>query len=291
MPSSIADRVAGLTGRDVATVIPLGTSHTWELYRAERADASPLFVKAAAGHDPDGVPVGLFRAEALGLGWLRRSFGAPVPAVAGWDDTMLVLDWVEESAPSPEAAERFGHALAAMHLAGADSFGAEWDGYIGPLPLDNTPHDSWPEFYAEQRVRPYLRRAADRGALTASDVRLVEKVLDAIDDLAGTPEPPARLHGDLWNGNVIWQDDGAVAVDPAAHGGHRETDLAMLSLFGLPHLDRVRDAYNEAAPLASGWRARVPLHQLHPLLVHVCLYGAAYRTTALEAARAALNAG
>jgi fructosamine-3-kinase len=87
-------------------------------------------------------------------------------------------------------------------------------------------------------------------------------------------EPPARLHGDLWNGNVLWGLDGQVwAIDPAAHAGHRETDLAMLSLFGLPHLPRVLDAYLEASPLADGWEDRVPLHQLFPLLVHACLFG------------------
>ncbi|GAA3965659.1 phosphotransferase [Thermobifida alba] len=285
---SVAARVTELTGREVAAVAETGTSHRWRLYRVELADGTPLFVKAL----PDGAPGidGLFRAEALGLDWLGRSFGSPVPPVAGWDERTLVLAWVEERPPSPEAAERFGHQLAAMHLAGAESFGATWDGYIGPLPMDNTPRSAWPEFYAEQRILPYLRRAADRGALTPGDVRLVEKVLDALDHLAGDPEPPARVHGDLWNGNVLWQDDGAVVVDPAAHGGHREADLAMLALFGLPYLDRVRDAYNETAPLSEGWRARVPLHQLHPLLVHVCLFGAAYRTMVLETARAALRA-
>ncbi|MFC4560344.1 fructosamine kinase family protein [Nocardiopsis mangrovi] len=267
----------------------MGASHAWELYRAELADGTPLFVKALGSGADDAPFAGMFQAEALGLSWLGRSFGSPVPDVWGWDPRTLVLSWVEERPPTPEAAERFGHRLAGMHLSGADSFGGSRDGFIGPLPLDNTPSDDWPEFYAERRLAPFLRRAADRGALTPPDVRIVEKVIDAVADLAGEPEPPARIHGDLWSGNVLWQDDGAVVVDPAAHGGHREADLAMLALFGLPHLDRVRDAYNEAAPLAAGWRARVPLHQLHPLLVHVCLYGAAYRTTTVDVARAALR--
>ncbi|MDA8370847.1 MAG: fructosamine kinase family protein [Nocardiopsaceae bacterium] len=287
--SPVAARVAELTGKDVESAVLLGTSHEWELYRAELAGGASLFVKAFPQHVPEAEFAGMFPAEALGLAWLGRSFGAPVPEVHGWDDRMLALSWVEERPPTPEAAERFGHQLAAMHLTGADSFGAGRDGFIGPLPLDNTPAAAWPEFYAQQRIAPYLRRAADRGALTPADVRIIEKVMDAIEDLAGDPEPPARIHGDLWNGNVIWQDDGAIIVDPAAHGGHREADLAMLALFGLPHLDRVRDAYNESAPLAAGWRGRVALHQLHPLLVHVCLFGAAYRTTTVDAARAALR--
>ncbi|MBB6173136.1 fructosamine-3-kinase [Nocardiopsis mwathae] len=289
MAPTVADRVAELTGRAVATLAPLGSSHAWELYRAELDDGARVFVKALPDAAPEGEFAGMFATEARGLAWLGGSFGSPVPEVLGADDRTLVLPWVEEAPPTPEAAERFGHQLAAMHATPAEYFGAPRDGFIGPLPLDNTPRDSWPEFYAEQRLLPYLARATDRGALTPADVRVIERAVDSIGDLAGRPEPPARIHGDLWSGNVIWQDDGAVIVDPAAHGGHREADLAMLALFGLPHLDRVRDGYNEAFPLASGWRERIPLHQLHPLLVHVCLFGAAYRITALNAAQAVLR--
>ena len=100
------------------------------------------------------------------------------------------------------------------------------------------------------------------------------------------PAEPARLHGDLWAGNVLWSASGPVLVDPAAHGGHRETDLAMLALFGLPHLDRVLAAYDEAWPLDDGWRDRVALHQLHPLLVHAALFGGGYGRQAVSAAAA-----
>jgi fructosamine-3-kinase len=89
----------------------------------------------------------------------------------------------------------------------------------------------------------------------------------------------------LWSGHRGW------LIDPAVHGGHRETDLAMLALFGAPHLDRIIAAYQDVSPLAGGWRDRVPLHQLHPLLVHVCLFGGSYRDSALAAARSALAAG
>ncbi|GAA2000242.1 fructosamine kinase family protein [Nocardiopsis rhodophaea] len=285
----VADRVAELTGRAVAALAPLGSSHAWELYRAELADGTDAFVKALPDGTPDGEFGGLFATEAWGLEWLGGSFGSPVPEVLGADERTLVLPWVSERPPTPEAAERFGHQLAGMHAIPAEYFGAPRDGYIGPLPLDNTPRDSWPEFYAEQRLLPYLAQATDRGVLTPSDVRVIERAIDAIGDLAGAPEPPARIHGDLWSGNVLWQDDGAVIVDPAAHGGHREADLAMLALFGLPHLDRVRDGYNEAFPLAAGWRGRIALHQLHPLLVHACLFGAAYRIITLNAAQAVLR--
>jgi fructosamine-3-kinase len=96
--------------------------------------------------------------------------------------------------------------------------------------------------------------------------------------------PAARIHGDLWSGNVLWTREGAVLIDPAAHGGHRETDLAMLALFGLPHLDRLQEAYDEAYPLAEGWADRLGLHQLFPLLVHACLFGGGYGVRAAQTA-------
>ncbi|MFD6949150.1 fructosamine kinase [Nocardiopsis sp. TSRI0078] len=285
---TMAERLGVLLDRDVRRAARAGSSHDWDISYAELADGTRLFVKAL----PRGAPSsGVLTAEARGLEWLGRAFGSPALDVLAWDERILVLPWVEECEPTVQAAERLGRQLAGMHMTGADRFGADWPGYIGPLPMDNTPSDDWPRFYAEQRLRPYLRRALDQGALTPNDARVVEKVVDSVEDLAGDPEPPARVHGDLWSGNVLWREQDAVLVDPAAHGGHREADLAMLALFGLPHLERVRDAYNEVAPLASGWRSRAALHQLHPLLVHVCLFGAAYRTTALEAARTALRGG
>ncbi|WP_373295677.1 fructosamine kinase family protein [Nocardiopsis terrae] len=288
LTGTLAERVSALLGREVRRAARAGSSHDWTLSYAELADGTRLFVKSLArGAEPTGVLV----AEARGLEWLGRCFGSPAIAPLGWDSHLLVLPWIEQREPTPAAADRLGRQLAGTHLTGADGFGADWTGYIGPLPLDNTPSRDWPRFYAEQRLRPYLRQALDQGALTPADARAVEKVVDSVEELAGEPEPPARVHGDLWNGNVLWRERDAVLIDPAAHGGHREADLAMLALFGLPYLDRVRDAYNEVAPLSSGWRGRVALHQLHPLLVHVCLFGAAYRTTALEAARTAYRAG
>ncbi|MEU2038859.1 fructosamine kinase family protein [Nocardia niwae] len=153
--------------------------------------------------------------------------------------------------------------------------------------MPNTPTGRpWPQWYAEHRLAPYLVRAAPH--LGADGTRLIERVIDRIDELAGPAEPPVRIHGDLWSGNLLWTRERAMLIDPAAHAGHRETDLAMLALFGAPHLDRIQAAYHEARPLADGWRTRMPLHQLHPLLVHVVLFGAGYRSQTLAAAAAAL---
>jgi fructosamine-3-kinase len=240
-------------------------------------DGTSLFAKSL-----DAAPPGFFAAEVAGLRWLAEG-PVPVPGVVAETADLLVLEWVAPGSPSAAAAEEFGRALAALHRLGAPGFGAPWPGYIGSLPLDNTPTGSWPEFYAERRVRPYLRSAVDRGHLAPDDAAAIERAVEAVEDPA---EPPARLHGDLWRGNVHWAADGrAWLVDPAAHGGHRETDLAMLALFGAPYLDRILAAYDEAHPLADGWRDRVGIHQLHPLLVHAVLFGGGYGARAAAVCR------
>jgi len=242
-------------------------------------DGTDLFAKTRADAPPD-----FFTSEATELAWLRETGAVPVPDVIAATPEILLLEWIEPGEPTAEAAEELGRGLGALHRSGAETFGAAWQGYIGVLPLDNTPATSWPEFYVEQRCRPYLRLAADRGAFDAAEVAAIERALGRVGE--PTAELPARIHGDLWSGNVHFGRDGrAWLVDPAAHGGHRETDLAMLALFGAPYLDRIIASYDEAYPLADGWRDRQPLHQLHPLLVHAALFGAGYAGQALAAAR------
>lgn len=233
-------------------------------------------------------------AEAAGLAWLAEPGAVPVPGVRGHDERWLVIDQVEPGEPTAVAAERFGRGLAELHAAGAPGYGAAPPGgpvlaTIGAAAMRNETAPTWAEFYVEHRVLPYLRQAVDAGTLDAAEATVVARAVDAVPAAAGAAEPPSRLHGDLWSGNVLYGRDGlAWLIDPAAHGGHRETDLAMLALFGAPYLDRTQAAYREAAPLADGWADRVPLHQLFPLLVHTVLFGRSYAARTVGAARAVL---
>jgi len=274
---------------------PVGGGDVCTASRLTLDDGTSLFTKTwpSGGATPSSgtPPQGFFEAEAAGLTWLRAAGAAAVPEVIVVLPNLIALEWVEPDAPSAAAAEHLGRSLAGLHRAGAAAFGADWPGFIGPLPLDNTPSAGpWAPWYAERRLRPYLKISADRGALSATDVAAVDQIIQNIDRY-GVSEAPARTHGDLWPGNVLWGADGrGWLVDPAAQGGHRETDLAELALFGgAPHLDRIRSAYTEAYPLADGWRERVPLHQLHLLLVHTAAFGPGYRDAVRDAADAVLR--
>ena len=252
-------------------------------------DGGSLFVKSWSGPGP--APDGFFAAEAAGLRWLAEPGAVAVPEVVVATDELLALAWVPSGPATPAAAERFGRELAALHRAGGGAaFGAPWPGYIGRLPQDNVAVPGpWSAWFGAYRLVPHLRASAARQALAPADVALVERVLARIDRYA-VDEPPARIHGDLWPGNLLWTAERVWLVDPAAHGGHRETDLATLALFGgAPHLDRILAGYQEVWPLASGWAARVPLHQLHLLLVHTALFGATWREAVVGAARAVLR--
>ena len=275
---SVTEAVAEITGLEPVAVHGLSTS-VWEV---ELADGDLVVVKRTDGAE----------AEAAGLAWLAESGTVPVPGVRGHDSRWLVIEQIEPGHASSEAAERFGRQLAALHSSGANAFGeappgAPAEGTIGSAAMDYASEASWPRWYAEHRIAPYLARAT---ALTSAEKAVIEQVRDRIEELAGPAEPPARLHGDLWSGNVHWAAGGRVwLIDPAAHGGHRETDLAMLHLFGCPHLDRVLLGYVAESPLADGWQRRIPLHQLFPLLVHVELFGRTYAHQAVTAARQALR--
>ena len=271
----IAKRAEELLGSSVVATAPVAGGDISTATRIRLSDGTTALMKTF--HQ---APEGFFEAEVRGLRWLAEADGVAVPEVLGHDHECVILRWVEPGKSTVDAAIAFGQALAATHGAGVAAYGMDDEGYIGRLPLPNRTAPTWAEFYATRRVLPYLKLARDRGAASEQDAATIESVIGRLPDLL-PEEGPVRLHGDLWNGNVLWGLDGVVRViDPAAYGGHREADLAMLSLFGLPHLPRVLDAYSEAAPLAEGWEDRLGLHQLFPLLVHACMFGGGYAARA-----------
>jgi fructosamine-3-kinase len=235
------------------------------------------------------APRGFFACEAAGLRWLADAGAARVVQVMAVDDHGLDLERVESASPTLEAAHAFGRDLARLHDAGAPAFGSppsgwEGDGFFGPLDDPSSliagAHGTWGAHYADDRVAQVVDLL---GAVLPQPARSdLERVRERLH--AGTwddDDAPARLHGDLWSGNLLWTPDGAggveaVLIDPAAHGGHRLTDLAMLELFGAPHLDAIFEAYDAAHPLRAGWRELLGLHQIYPVGMHAVLFGGGY---------------
>lgn len=262
----------------------LGGGDINEAFQAELEGGSEAFVKTRGQVAP-----GEYAAEARGLEWLAEPGALRTPRVLAVADEYLALEWITPGHLDAAGEQELGSGLAATHVAGAARFGdpgggdgADADAEVrspplfGSLRLSNEPTDDWPTFYAERRLLPLARIACDRGALERAGVHAVERVSERMAELCGPQEPPARLHGDLWTGNVMADADGRPwLIDPSAYGGHREVDLAMLRLFGAPS-QRVFAAYDEVAPLADGWQDRVGLYQLLPLLVHAVLFGGSY---------------
>ncbi len=293
--SELADAVERATGRRVGDARRVGGGCINEGWRVELEGGGRAFVKTRQD-----VPEGEYAAEAAALRWLAEPGAVQVPAVLGVSDEpggggmrLLALEWVDEGSLDSRGAEALGRGLAAMHAAGADGFGATSGSAgaarpplrFGWLSLSNEPAGDWPSFYSERRLRPLVRLARDGGSLSSGGAAAVERVCEQMAELAGPREPPARLHGDLWGGNVLAGADGqGWLIDTVAYGGHREVDLAMLRLFGAPS-PRVFDAYSEATPLAGGHEERVGLWQLFPLLVHAVLFGGGYGDSTERTAR------
>jgi fructosamine-3-kinase len=261
-----------------------------EAWRVRLADGRLAFVKTR----PD-AREGEYEREAGELRWLAQPGTLQVPEVLEIGPDYLVLEWIQHGGLDRAGAEELGRGLARLHATGAPAFGDPGLGgtggpsVVGSLSLPNDPAPDWPTFYAERRLIPALAAATQRGGISTPGARAVEAVCERITELCGPAERPARLHGDLWSGNVLAGSDGRPwLIDPTAYGGHREIDLAMLRLFGAPS-PRIFDAYQEISPLADGWQLRVPLYQLLPLLVHAALFGGSYGAAAQRAAAQSLR--
>lgn len=253
------DAVARIPGGDIC-----------EARRVRLTDGRDVFVK----HRGDAAP-GMFAAEADGLDWLRAG-PLRVPRVLAVGDGWLALEWLALGArPTGDVfAAALGRGLAGLHRLGAPGFGYAQDNFLATLPQANAACADWPTFYLERRLRPLVERGMAAG--TIPDVRRALAILAARPErYFGPAEPVARLHGDLWWGNVGSLAGAPVVFDPAVYGGHREVDLAMLELFGgLPRA--LIDAYDEVWPLAADWRDRLRLHQLLPLAAHAVMFGGGY---------------
>ncbi|WP_116132245.1 fructosamine kinase family protein [Tropicimonas sp. IMCC34043] len=196
-----------------------------------------------------------------------RDAGAPAPAVLGLHGDILLLEALDEMAPTSAGWAALGRGLRQLHATTGASYGWAEDYGFGSVPVINTPTPDWPGFWAKRRLLVF----GDR--LPADLARRVEALAARLPELLPHAPQPALLHGDLWTGNALFSGDTAFLIDPACYFGDPEVDLAMLELFGNPS-PAFADAYG---PLAPGANARRPIYQLWPALVHFSLFGAGYR--------------
>jgi fructosamine-3-kinase len=263
---SSVKRTRRLTGGDIN-----------DAFELELASGTRVFLKTNSKADPS-----MFPAEARGLDWLRAAGALRVPEVLAvssgreGEPAYLVLELLTPGRQQRDFDQQLGRGLAQLHRFGAPRFGLDHDNFIGSLPQRNRAHESWAEFFWEERLEPQLARAVASGQATARMRSGLERLAARLPSLVGPQEPPARLHGDLWGGNLHVDAEGAPClIDPAAYGGHREVDLAMMRLFG-GFSETVFRAYQEEWPLSPGHAERITLYQLYPLLVHVNLFGGGY---------------
>ena len=280
---NVSDLVSTAMGVRVRSSTSIGGGDFASSHRLELADGRTVFAKTHTNPPPN-----FFSTEAAGLEWLRGSKTVAVPELLHVSDSppLLVLEWIDEGSAdrvrSPDEAQ-FGRALAALHSVGFETFGRPDGQTTGSLALPNDPSGSWAEFLVNRRLLPLARISKDRRSLPPETISHIEALTSRIDDLVPPPAPPHLLHGDLWAGNRLVDADGqSWLIDPACFGGHREFDLAMMRLFG-GFGDTVFDAYDEAFPLADGWRERIALHQLPPLIVHAVKFGGGYAAAVYRA--------
>jgi protein-ribulosamine 3-kinase len=248
-----------------------------DAFEVELMSGVKVFLKTNAA-----APASMFPAEAAGLEWLRAAGALRVPEVLavsnGREDEpgFLVLELLTPGQPQRDFDQRLGRGLAELHRFGAPRYGWERSNFIGTLPQRNQAHDSWADFFWYERLEPQLLRAVAAGQASQRMRSGFDRLASKLTQLVGPEEPPSRLHGDLWGGNLHIDPAGEPClIDPAAYGGHREVDLAMMRLFGGFGESAFR-AYDEVWPLSPGYAERIALYQLYPLLVHVNLFGGSY---------------
>lgn len=221
----------------------------------------------------------IFEREAQGLQLIEatQSICTPICIEANTceDDAYLLLSFIDKGKMSKSFWEDFGRQIAKMHQSTAPTFGLAQDNYIGTLNQSNKQHENFIAFFIYERLEKQLELAEKNNKISHHFRKRFEELYKLLPSLIPT-EAPALLHGDLWTGNFICNQAGEPCIyDPAVYYGHREVDLAMSTLFG--QFDkRFYEAYNEEFKLEDGWKNRLDIYNLYPLLVHANLFGESY---------------
>lgn len=221
----------------------------------------------------------MFVKEASGLNLLINTKAIKIPKVILFgefeDDSFLILEHIKSENLSSDFWESFGKQLAHLHQNTNTSFGLKEDNYIGSLNQPNNSHNTWTDFFINERLETQIKLARDNNRIDAATISRFENLFYKLDEIFPL-EKPSLLHGDLWSGNFMVGDKGEpVIMDPAVYYGHREIDIAMTKLFGGFDTEFYK-SYIEQSPLEKGWEKRIEIYNLYPLMVHVNLFGGGY---------------
>ena len=201
----------------------------------------------------------------------------------------MMMEMIDRGRPAKDCWEVFGRRLARMHKAdtkafvSSGKFGFTSDNYIGASKQINTCKDTWIEFFVRCRLEPQFKMAS--GYFDRDLSSMIVKFIDHIGEILTEPDKPSLLHGDMWSGNIITDDEGhAMLIDPAVYVGHAEADIAMTELFSrLP--EAFYGSYRENNSLDGGYEQRKDIYNLYHLLNHLNLFGRTYLGSVIDTVR------
>jgi fructosamine-3-kinase len=229
----------------------------------------------------------MFVKEANGLKELTKANAIRIPDVLSFDEDYTLLEYIPTGNKSKNFFEEFGRNFAEMHKFTSDSFGFYEDNYIGSNQQKNIPNEkeksNWANFYFNKRILYQFQLAEKLGNSTPELRKGISNLENKIEEIVSdSKEKPSLLHGDLWGGNYMVDDNGnAVLIDPAVYYGHREADLGMTKLFG-GFSSEFYNAYHERFQLEDGYDYREHIYKLYHVLNHLNLFGGGYYSQALS---------
>ncbi|MDB5207603.1 MAG: fructosamine kinase family protein [Flavisolibacter sp.] len=222
----------------------------------------------------------LFLKEQAGLALIAKQGIIKTPSAIDCFEAsgyqILLLEWIEEGERTQGFWKKFGEQLAALHQLTNNSFGLDEDNYMGSVPQQNNTETGWITFFIHQRLHPMINRCSEKNLLASTHHQQFEKLFVKLPDIFEPTEKPSLLHGDLWSGNFMCnQNKEPVLIDPAVYYGHRCMDLAMTTLFGGFHKS-FYETYDYHFPFPANYKEQWAVCNLYPLLIHLYLFGRSY---------------